>query len=286
MRIGFKLELDFAASLLYAELFGQKNILECIGNAGVRQVEVPLGPETRADTIADFAETVAGAGFAISLHPYAERSAFGPAAFEADTRNPCRVFYERIFRFADSLARPGKGPAIVNIHPSADVARVERAILLERSIGFFTWAVSFCALNCPGAVPVAELQISPNRGEEILRIGDRFEELGIISEASGCGLCWDFGHAWLNRMRYGYPDEPPPGLLEKIHHVHCHDVNVEDHQPLVYHRVPWRRYLSLLRDSGFNETVILEVPPASFIDAGGLETFTGSVEAIKMICGE
>ena len=103
-------------------------------------------------------------------------------------------------------------------------------------------------------------------------------------QRAGVGVCWDFGHAWWNTHRYGWPLCPPDALLPRIRHVHCHDVSgPEDHQPLVYGVVPWRDFLKLLHDHGFDGRVILEVPPDQFLKAAGLQSLIDSVEALKSL---
>ena len=127
-----------------------------------------------------------------------------------------------------------------------------------------------------------ELQISPNADEPRQRIGDTYDELLEVAERSGVDACWDFGHAYWNTRRYGWPLYPPEALLPHIRHVHCHDVfGGEDHQPLVYGAVPWRDFLTLLTDHGFDGRVILEVPPTEFPKAGGLQSLLDSVQALN-----
>jgi len=71
-------------------------------------------------------------------------------------------------------------------------------------------------------------------------------------------------------------------LLSHIRHVHCHDVfGGEDHQPLVYGTVPWRDFLTLLTEHGFDGRVILEVPPTEFPKAGGLQSLIDSAQALR-----
>ena len=134
----------------------------------------------------------------------------------------------------------------------------------------------------PAVSVTVELQISPNADEPRQRIGDTYDELLEVAERSGVDVCWDFGHAYWNTRRYGWPLYPPEALLPHIRHVHCHDVfGGEDHQPLVYGAVPWRDFLTLLTDHGFDGRVILEVPPTEFPKAGGLQSLIDSAQALN-----
>ncbi|MHC4413651.1 MAG: sugar phosphate isomerase/epimerase family protein [Planctomycetota bacterium] len=128
--------------------------------------------------------------------------------------------------------------------------------------------------------PVAELQIRPNPDEGIQRIGDRYEELLEVVTGSDCGACWDFGHAVMNARRFETPLDPPKALLRRFVHVHCHDVDGDDHRPLIHGNVPWPRFLDMLAAHGFDGAVILEVPPANFLADGGLDALKRSLEAL------
>lgn len=117
----------------------------------------------------------------------------------------------------------------------------------------------------------------------MLRIGDGWDELLEVVRQSSVEACWDFGHAYMNHVRLGRPLDPPDGLLSHVAHVHCHDVDREDHQPLVFGKVPWERLLGRLAACGFDGTVILEVPAEHFLAAGGLESLVRSVGELKRV---
>ncbi|MGB7792752.1 MAG: hypothetical protein WBL39_16210, partial [Terrimicrobiaceae bacterium] len=83
-----------------------------------------------------------------------------------------------------------------------------------------------------------------------------------------------------NSRRFGTELDPPPELLGRILHVHCHDVDVSDHRPLICGNVPWQRFLGRLIDAGFDGTVVLEVLPGAFLTMGGLTALEGSISAL------
>jgi len=217
----------------------------------------------------------------VTLHPYSEGSVFNPAHFRDSGDNPCRLFHERFFSHAAEIAQRQQSPTLVNIHGAAGSCADSRSDLVECSIAFFAWARHWCRRNAPEVSVTVELQIRPNPDEPIQRIGDRYDELLEISTQSDVRICWDFGHAYWNARNFGCPIEPPPAVLGRVGHVHCPDVNEGDHQPLVYNTVPWRDFLQLLIDHGFDERIILEVPTDAFLDAGGIGTLTTSVQALR-----
>ena len=69
--------------------------------------------------------------------------------------------------------------------------------------------------------------------------------------------------------------------MDRIAHVHCHDVKKNDHQPLVYDVIPWRAFIKRLIDNGYDQRIILEVPTDAFLDAGGLDSVTASHQALR-----
>lgn len=280
MQLGIKLNIGFEQRERFRRLYGNRDTLAYLKGLGVSSVETPVRAKTVEEDLADHLRRCCEAGLGLSLHPYTEGSEFNPARFSLKADNPCRTLHERFFLLAAEGAELVKGKTVVNVHPAAGSLHVPRRGLVDRSARFFEWANTWCREKAPSVHPVAELQIHPNPGETVQRVGDRFDELFEVVERSGCGACWDFGHGFLNAQLFGMAPEPPPELLPRITHVHLHDVNHEDHQPLIYGRVPWERYLENLVAAGFDGTVILEVPPENFTAAGGLESLEHSVRAV------
>ncbi|MHC4208762.1 MAG: sugar phosphate isomerase/epimerase family protein [Planctomycetota bacterium] len=278
MRLGVKLDLGFSQSEVYRCLYGERPVLDCLRELGVEAVETPVGPETDGQALMEHVAICQGKGLRVSLHPYTEGTAYNPACYSAGPDNPCRELHEHFFDLAAEAARLQDGPTVVNIHSAAASIEHTRDDLVDQSVGFFQWAGRVCV---PEVRPVAELQIRPNPDEPIQRIGDDYEELLEVVERSACGACWDFGHAVMNARRFDLPLDPPRALLSRFVHVHCHDVDRDDHQPLVFGNVPWRRFLDALGGIGFDGTVVLEVPPANLLAAGGLAALERSVEALR-----
>jgi sugar phosphate isomerase/epimerase len=87
----------------------------------------------------------------------------------------------------------------------------------------------------------------------------------------------------MNTKRFGDPLYPPDELIPHITHVHCHDANDEDHHPLEYGNVPWKNFLTMLLDAGFDGSIILEITPQSFLSANGLNSLIDSVNTLARI---
>ena len=281
MLIGLKFDIGFSHDEVYQRLFGSREILPFLRELGVEVVETPVGPETETPVLQDHIARCVDAGLKVTLHPYSEGSVFNPVFFSPEEENPCRALHERFFLLAAEAARRQQFPTVVNIHAAAGISADPRQYLLDQSISFFTWAHDWCRDNVPDVAVAVELQISPNADEPRQRIGDTYEELLEISIATDAMACWDFGHAYWNTRRYGWPLHPPQALIPRIGHVHCHDVCGDDHQPLVYNTVPWKDFLRLLILNDFDGRIILEVPPSEFLRAGGIDTLTASLQALR-----
>ncbi len=284
MLIGLKLDIGFAHEDVYRRLYGARDVLPFLKELGFGAVETPVGPETDLDRLREHIARCTGAGFKVSLHPYSEASIFNPLFFSPEADNPCREMHERFFAMAAEAARMQQFPAVVNVHGAAGGADDARAHLLSQSVAFFTWASGWCRENAPQVRVTVELQISPDPGEPRQRIGDTYAELLHVATRGNVGACWDFGHAYWNMRRFGWPITPPEDLLKRVVHVHCHDASTEDHQPLVHGAVPWREFIRLLLDHGFDGRVILEVPPDSFLRAGGVQSLIDSANALQGCC--
>ncbi len=284
MRIGLKLDLDFDKDQIYQRLYGGHSVPLRLREAGVEAVEFPLGPSTDLRDAADKARVCREVGLQVSLHPYTEKHEANPAHFEGPRSVPA-VIHQRFLALAAELSRD-QGETVVNIHPAAGSADLApRADLQERSVQFFAWANGWCCDNAPEVRPVAELQVAPDLEEELIRIGDRPSELSLIVNRSGVGACWDVGHAEWNHRRFGTSKHPGGELWRRIAHVHCHDVDQADHQVLRRGEAHWQRFLQELSETDFVGTVIIEVAPLTFLEAGGWNALTESIAVLKEAAG-
>jgi sugar phosphate isomerase/epimerase len=282
MIIGLKLDMGFQTSYAYRELFADRDAPGHLRALGVQAVETPLHPDARAETVRDHIRRCCDAGLRLSFHPYTELEPANPAHFFDRADNPCRRLHAAFFELAAEAACD-EHPVIVNMHAAADRLGPPRSTLLSQSIAFFRWAGDWCAEQGLPVRPVVELQIRPQDREQLQRIGDHYGELCTVVEAAGVGVCWDFGHAAMNHRRFELPLDPPAGLLPHIAHVHCHDINGDDHHPLLFDGVPWRRFLTTLRHSGFDGTVVLEVPASRFLHAGGHDALERSLALLRAL---
>jgi len=279
--VGIKLEIGFSRQESYHQLYGNRKIPEYLAELGFTVIETPIGLEIEREALMEHVICCLNTGLKASLHAYSENTTSNPAFFSPEENNLCRLLHQRFLSLAAEVSCLQQSPTVVTIHPAAGGSEHSRRDLVDRSVSFFSWAHEWCCRNAPEVRLVAELQISPNPEEPLQRIGDIYDELLEIVTRSHIQACWDFGHAYLNTQRYGVQLYPPDGLLPRIGHVHCHDVHSDDHHPLVYNTVPWQDFIKLLINSGFDGSIILEVPPSKFLDAGGIHSLTYSLKALE-----
>jgi sugar phosphate isomerase/epimerase len=280
MQIGLKLDIGFADDETCRQLYGQRDILAFLRARDVEAIETAVGPETDMRALREHVARCVAAGFVMSFHPYSEGGIFNPASFSAAGTNPCRELHARFLETAAEAAGLQNSEAIVNVHAAAASLAAPRRELLEQSVAFLTWAREFCERQAPRVKVTTELQFRPHPYEPTQRICDNYDELLEVATRAEVRTCWDFGHAYWNAKRYDAPLWPPEELFERIAHVHCHDAHGTDHQPLIYGAITWKSFLRRLFDSGYDGRIILEVPPWSFVRAGGLQTLTDSLGAL------
>jgi sugar phosphate isomerase/epimerase len=283
MRIGVKLDLDYEKSNAIREVFGSKPVLKNLKGLGIEAIETAVGPSTDLIAFEKHLQKCIESGFICSIHPYTERKNQNPVFFMDTKENQCVDFHEKILKIASATASLQKEKLVINIHSAAATSDVPRHVQLENSILFFAWVKKWCDQNSPEVLPVTELQIAPNPDEPIFRVGDTFDELEIISRESHCGICWDFGHSFLNLLRYRSCDTPSFNLLKMVKHIHCHDVKKDDHHPLLYDNVPWKNYLTNAIEGGFDGTVIIEVPFERYVSEEGIVGLEKSVGKVRTV---
>lgn len=118
----------------------------------------------------------------------------------------------------------------------------------------------------------------------VTKFGERRDDvLALVTEIDHprLGICWDTGHD----IRHGVSEDPPTEWLERVVHVHVHDLddNGEDHFPLVFGTVPNQRWIKLLLDAGLEGTITLELKGGHLV-GWGLERINNAlVDSIKVI---
>ena len=206
------------------------------------------------------------AGLRIYIHPYTEGLS-EPAACEGASGGPPLASFRRLADYAASLADRSGDPVTLTYHAAGarpahahDDPRLRRHEYLERSIRFFRLAFDYVSSIGDHRVRLTSETQLPTRAERAnIRIGDRPEEVIATLGHVPLGICWDTGHYLLSTERLGAPKHPPAALVDRVRHMHVHDVvDGKDHRPLRKDSCWVAYYVGLAAATGHLESVTLE----------------------------
>ncbi|MFW6189715.1 MAG: sugar phosphate isomerase/epimerase family protein [Planctomycetota bacterium] len=278
--LGLSLPLGWRRQRAQGSLPGMEgDPYEFLAGLGFGYVEFGVGPfaePSERELLNAEAPRCRQAGLRVALHPYLggdhNCAHYGESAAAAEA-------LESILAAASDAAERTGEAVTVNLHPAEaqyDPAQMEPAAfrrrLLERSRAFFREIECRLEHSHPQVRVVVEHQVPPGPDENIIRIGDTFPELLRVVERASLPLCWDTGHYLLAVERHGQAAEPPLEFIERVAHVHLHDVvEGRDHRPVTPDSKWPRRYLRMLRRCGFRGGVTLEYAAEAIRQGGGPE---------------
>jgi sugar phosphate isomerase/epimerase len=143
------------------------------------------------------------------------------------------------------------GAEWMNIHPGRYTPLHARAYFIERDLLSLR---EICAACCPTGIGIMVENI-PGDFNTVEELGDLLDPMPEL------GLHLDIGHSNLD-----VPENTADALIQcygkRIKHVHLHDNkggHVDMHLPLGAGTMDWRRHVRQLRDSGYDDTITLEV---------------------------
>jgi sugar phosphate isomerase/epimerase len=189
-------------------------------------------------------------GFQVSFHaPY--KDPYNPVGFSGAKRKEMESLFWPAIEYAARIAGDTVQPTTLVVHGAK--GNCPRGELRRDTEAFLAWILE----EAPDLRPSIELLV---REENTAKIGDNKAELVEIVSGLGSpkvGICWDLGHD----ARNGSKAAPPPGFIGLVRHVHVHDISPdgEDHCPLLFDNVPYRRRLCQLIRVGYGGIIILEV---------------------------
>jgi len=221
--------------------------LEPLREAGLQALEFELWDgDPDWPRILPLMEDCRRLGFKLSFHaPY--RGAYNVVGFAGERREELAAASAPLLDVAARFA-----PAPVVVHGARSETQPRESLYTD-TVAFLEWALARYPL-----LTLALENLGPN--PHWTKIGEtRAEILRIVEELGDprLGLCWDMGHDVL-AGRLSVPDE---AFLQHVIHVHLHDVDEsgKDHYPLLYGRVPYRTWVPLLAQRGFEGIVTLEL---------------------------
>lgn len=275
--IGLNAPLRWRETANWATFAEDEDVFEFLVGAGMRHVEYAVESCLDADeasSVLDQAGHCATHGLGIFLHPYF--NGHNPADFG---RGPGTAkALEAVLSTAAKASEITRRAVVVVIHPATskcnptedDVAEVRRE-LLATSQRYFRLATELLGGWGGDVVVVAEYQLAVMAGENLIRIGDNAAELMQVSRGGRVPLCLDIGHYILSIERRGQPQQPPAELLQRVAHVHLHDVvGGRDHQPICEDSSLVAGYIGRLWRMGYRGPITLEYEGGAVANAGGI----------------
>jgi len=259
---------------LYLAAFGPaREGLQRLRRTGVSTIELHrLSPLTGAEAVEQAAAAVLRAGLRVSVHGYLTEPHAGTGLLQACPWLPS----------VREMARGGQECLRITVHAlagsSGPVDGFRRRTV--ELLGLWARQASDAALPLRFALEL-------NRAKGAVDPSTTWEGVESMCRQVGreeVGICWDWGHGYVNALRGLIPGEPPAGFLELVRNVHVHDVGPSGstHWPLRGGGVPVERFVQLLRKGGYPGTLVLELDPPRFQAEGPVgPRIEGSLERLR-----
>ena len=202
------------------------------------------------------------------------------AGFSGSQKGSIKQDYQTMLDIAqDWVKRTGKTKTVV-FHGARGESE-EHPQLFADTLDFCQWLLE--------SYPELRFALENNNPTEsnVIKIGvTREEVLKLVTEFDSprLGICWDMGHDYLAHR----DDTLEPEWLERIIHVHVHDVDAHenDHFPLVYGKVPHAKWLGALHRVGMKGNVTLELKGGNLKDWQPEEISKSLTASVQMIAEE
>ncbi len=257
MRIGISLPLTYLAGrpgrglsdCLARHLGAPEAALTALRARGVESIEVQgVGPGRFDAEVLKALERVAGAGLGISLHSHLPAPDGSDIA--ASDGGPALEFLK---------ACPAGTMMVVHAHADAHVCPEAVIASTSRSLR------EMMELHTRLGVAI-HMALEINRYHGTPGPGVTYEGLLAVARQVGggdWGFCWDMGHTQSSLLQGRLPSEPPPAFLERVIHVHVHDVSPEGdtHWPLAEGGDYLERNIRRLETRGYGGLYNLELYP-------------------------
>ena len=294
MLLAMKLDHEYAKRPDYAELFaGFDDPLDQIRDLGMGFIEFPIQEGFAEADCHRLVEANVAAGLLTDFHPYLTGE-HNPGAFEDVEGNVCREFVTRTLELADWVSRAQGAPCVLVFHGASNyvtrelpIADEPREFYQRRTMDFFRWIELTVAVRRLDVLVVSEFQL-PGNEPSFFRIGENFDELMLCVEGTEIPLCWDTGHAYLGTLRKGLPEFPSQKFIDRVRHVHLHDVKGNrDHQPIPRGVIPYADYVRSLRDAGYGGHINFELTAEGILSAGDfVSVMAECVRSVREVWGE
>ncbi|MBI2251314.1 MAG: TIM barrel protein [Armatimonadetes bacterium] len=191
--------------------------------------------------------------FRITLH-LAFDGDYNSAFFKEDETNKTFQIYKELFNKINTITF--KESLLINLHAAILSHPAKKEELFKIKINFLSLLYKKKEKNNWNFNFAAELLPFDSKKE---KVGETTEDLLRLSQEikqDNFGFCWDLGHFHANYLA-GRNGKITKSFLEKVKHIHLHDFKEkDDHFPLIFNQVPYRKYLNLIPNQA---TLALEI---------------------------
>jgi len=172
---------------------------------------------------------------------------------------------EELPAFNDSFHRALEAAAVLNpkyavMHPNTTttpLAEFDRAKMYDAVMNHLSPFVEH-AQRC-GVTLLLENTVPRGRGTDLYRYCAQPDELCLIADALGVGVCWDFGHAHAAGLKQS---EALSYLGSRVKALHVNDnrgFGDDDHLPPFLGRIDWQDAMAGLKSIGYHGLFNFEV---------------------------
>ena len=270
----------------YLQLFApQGEPLEYLLGLGVASLEFMVRDPRLSEELS-LIERSQDVGCRITLHPRWE-GVFDVTEFADEPTNRVLQNFEELFKTAGTLADRQDYPVVIVVHgPTYPSETQESYELGVRTMAkFLHWAGDHAQRTGQ------RLRFGfENRPKKLgAKMGESHANtLEIVERADHelVSITWDMGHSAFN-VYHGLDDlYPPRAFLERVSHVHIHDLrDGDDHYPLFYNALPYAEYIARLAEVGYRGVVNLELTDLTRLELTSSDVLADIVASLAQIDG-
>jgi sugar phosphate isomerase/epimerase len=292
IRFGTKLdgERDWAPSLA-ARLGDRDGFFNWLVGEGFGFVELACGDEPRVERLLGYARAASDAGLGVSLHPYTREGS--PEGFGVGPVQEVNAqFLDLAERLADIAGQPQRLVLHAGLAGTGPYA-AEYGEAARRAHEFFQWLDEEVSSHRKRVLPLCETAMPAEPADDFERLADTWQTVLEMVGGTQIPVCWDTGHAYLSALRGKHDEMPPPGFVQRVRHVHLHDVKQEgedaysDHHPPGQGMSPLGDYARQLAASGYEGWILFERSAHLYSDrmslreslADGMQMLRGAFQA-------
>ena len=257
--MGSNISIGFNIHPRWVHGSGLKSLLAPLREAGLGSLEFEL--DNRLPQWEEFEplmEEAVSEGLQLSFHS-AYRAPHTLLGFSTEMKGSIQQDYRPLLQIAENWSLRLKKLHTVVFHAATAQAPCNILPMVADTVAFLQWVSA--------EFPHLQIALENNNpsSANLIKLGiQRDDVLALLSliDRPQTGICWDMGHDALTTQPVTAPDD----WIRNVIHVHLHDFDQDgqDHYPLIFGNVPYRYWLSQLKQAGMVGIVVLELKGERF----------------------